>query len=329
MKKLALLLIIGITGIAGAQNLDLDQLFESSRQDVNTYFSEYTRPFMGSMASGLSNGWNNTARPHKFPGFDATVTVNISVVPADQFFFNFNNSDFNTLQTTDDGAPVPTIMGPSNNTQLYVGDPGLGTFTAPAGLQADLPLQSIGVPVPMAQIGIGLPKGTDLKIRYVPTIAITGLSDFSYSLWGIGVLHDVKQWIPGMKLLPFDLSGFVGYTNISMEFSPDIQNATDELFEFGASALTVQALISKKLFFFTPYAGIGMNFLGASFNMLGTYDIGGATITDPITIEDYGLGAGPRATIGARIKLAIFTIHADYTLQEFNNLSVGVGLSIR
>ena len=33
-------------------------------------------------------------------------------------------------------------------------------------------------------------------------------------LLGFGVLHDIKQHIPGIKTLPFDLSMLVAFTNI-------------------------------------------------------------------------------------------------------------------
>ena len=52
-----------------------------------------------------------------------------------------------------------------------------------------------------------------------------------------------------------------------------------------------------------------------------------STLTDPVdfSAKDGGL----RATVGARLKLAILTLHANYTLQEYKTLNVGVGFSIR
>ena len=65
----------------------------------------------------------------------------------------------------------------------------------------------------------------------------------------------------------------------------------------------------------------------------GTYDINNDGDTedsserDPFAF-DYS-ASGPRATAGLRLKLAILTLHGDYTFQKYNALSVGVGLSIR
>ena len=51
------------------------------------------------------------------------------------------------------------------------------------------------------------------------------------------------------------------------------------------------------------------------------------TLVDPINldIDDNGL----RFTAGLRLKLAIVTLHADYTFQKYNLLSVGFGFSVR
>ena len=39
--------------------------------------------------------------------------------------------------------------------------------------------------------------------------------------------------------------------------------------------------------------------------------------------------SGMRANIGFRIKLAVITIHADYTRAQYNVLTAGLGVSIR
>jgi hypothetical protein len=52
------------------------------------------------------------------------------------------------------------------------------------------------LPVPMYQLGLGLPKGFELKVRFAPTVK---MDDFQFNLFGIGIMHDVKQYIPGIK----------------------------------------------------------------------------------------------------------------------------------
>jgi hypothetical protein len=56
----------------------------------------------------------------------------------------------------------------------------------------------------------------------------------------------------------------------------------------------------------------------------GTYD---AKEIDPIDMK-YS-ASGPRVGAGFRLKLAVFTLHADYTLQKYNALTVGFGINVR
>jgi hypothetical protein len=49
--------------------------------------------------------------------------------------------------------------------------------------------------------------------------------------------------------------------------------------------------------------------------------------TDPINSEFDT--SGFRATGGLRIKLAVITLHADYTLGDYDALTAGFGINIR
>src|SRR5690606_3643824 len=138
-----------------------------------------------------------------------------------------------------------------------------------------------------------------------------------------GVMHDVKQWIPGMKHLPFDLSALVAYTKMNSSY--DLQDVSDtgdgkqELL-LSASGLTIQGLISKKFSVLTLYGGLGYNKINSSVNVNGTFEVeDGTTFVDPI---DLSFGEGSlRATAGFRLKLAIVTLHADYTINKYPILS--------
>lgn len=52
------------------------------------------------------------------------------------------------------------------------------------------------------------------------------------------------------------------------------------------------------------------------------------TISDPVKMEFRGAG-GARMTVGARVKLLILTVHADYTFQKYKTFTTGIGISIR
>ena len=51
------------------------------------------------------------------------------------------------------------------------------------------------------------------------------------------------------------------------------------------------------------------------------------TYTDPIDLT-YD-PSGVRATLGARLNLSFFKIFADYTVQDYNNITAGIAFSFR
>ena len=61
----------------------------------------------------------------------------------------------------------------------------------------------------MLQAGIGLPLKTEVDFRYSPEIK---LKSFNLGLMGIGLKHDLLQWIPVLNKVPIDLSVMAGHT---------------------------------------------------------------------------------------------------------------------
>ncbi|MEP1032935.1 DUF6588 family protein [Ekhidna sp.] len=347
--KLVTLLLVGLFTFNNSANAqDFGEVFKAGPEDAEKYLESYVRPIMLSFNNGLGSGWVNTAKPHKLLGFDLTATANIANIPNEDKLWQFRNSDFTNLRLqTGTEATLPTAVGGPTTTNLVVrGNAQIGPinfanesdpFPAAEGYDTkDLPIA--GFPVPAFQLGVGIVKNTDLKIRYVPTQTI---DDLSIGLFGIGVMHDIKQWIPGLKLVPFDLSGFIGYTGLKAEFDIDVDETDSNNYryeangtaEFKASSTTIQVLASKKIAILTPYIGLGYNIGGSSFKVNGDFtytdDMGqSVTIEDPVNLSFDG-GSSPRVTIGARVKLLVLTLHADYSIQKYNTFTLGAGISVR
>ena len=182
----------------------------------------------------------------------------------------------------------------------------------------------------MVQIGFGLPKGFELKMRFMPK---TKLGDNgNVNLLGFGIMHDIKQYIPGIKNLPFDLSAFVGYTKLKLDVGLD-SSKPDQRAIFESSSTTIQGLISKKIAVLTVYGGLGYNIAKTTLAMKGNYEFENPAPAPPTIVKDpvnIDVAAnGMRATAGLRLKLAVFTFHADYTLQKYKALTVGFGINVR
>ncbi|MFY0655123.1 MAG: hypothetical protein JXQ96_24060 [Cyclobacteriaceae bacterium] len=313
-------------------DLGFDEFLRAGAEDANTILGNYISPFARGFGFGMASGWYNTAKAHKPLGFDLTVTASLAKTPQKDLFFTFIENDYNNLRLLGGGSTeLPTIFGGDTNEQLETEFSGVTeTFQAPPGID----VEDFGgyVPVPMIQLGLGLVKNTDLKVRYIPTQK-SEEDGYEVGLFGIGIMHDFKQWIPGIKTVPLDLSIFVGYTKLTTDFDLSDSDITNNgTSSYNVNALTYQVLASKKLSVLTLYAGLGFNSVTSNMNMLGDYEIpasGGGTIPlkDPIDLSFNS--SGPRATLGFRLKLLIISIHADYTIQEYNTITAGIGITVR
>ncbi|MFM7855673.1 MAG: DUF6588 family protein, partial [Flammeovirgaceae bacterium] len=304
-----------ISNSAHAQS-DLDNLVKGSTEDANYLVKGYITPALNTVGYGLAQGWYNTAKPHKVLGFDLMITAAAISVPTSDLSYVVDNNKLSTIEVvtpapSGGGANVPTIFG-SNVAPTYRFKADGSTFTGAPGLDLNLPIVGTAVPIPMVQLGIGLPKGTDLKLRFFPSTALgSGGKDGNIGMFGIGLLHDVKQYIPRAKKLPFDLSAFAAYTQLDFNVNLDPINSPSQKASFGSSAITIQGLISKKISVLTFYSGLGFNIISSNLNLKGTFDLDGnmATTTDrkenPISVSNSAFS--PSFTAGLRLKLAIFT----------------------
>lgn len=335
MKRIFTLLFIVFTVgsfQAYAQD-DIDKFLEESVADGEKLIGAYISPAIKAFSLGMNQGWYNTAKPHKIAGVDLTFTGSLMRVPADEQLFDADALGLTNLTVVDpltglkkSDQSMPTILGPDTPATLSSTST-LGNttddFEAPSGLDLgeDVKLLKNKMPAAMLQLGFGLPKGTDIKLRLIPKTDLG--NDSEYKLFGIGVMHDVKQYIPGLKNLPFDLSALIGYTSMKMDVTLD--PGQSGLFE--VKSTTIQGIISKKLSVVTFYGGLGYNIAKSRLALLGDFDINGTNYTNPVDLSF--AASGMRLTTGMRLKLAVFTFHADYTVQKYNALTVGFGINVR
>jgi len=321
----------------------IETIIKGGAEDMSTYMDHYTEPFLNAFAYGLANGWYNTAATHKTLGFDLTIMGSLVTVPEEDFFFEFIDSEYQNLTLTSGGPDLPTLIGPGTGATLEV----VGEYTdettgitvpfnepldALNGIQDDLfGSNKNKIPVPMVQLGIGIVKNTELIVRYAPKVS---LADFELTFLGFGIKHDIKQWIPGLKRLPIDLSMMFGYTDLDTSYDLSNSDFTDDgLAEFNVNSWTLQAIVSKKISVLTVYGAVGYNSGATTFIMTGDYIFPSTDpnyellVTDPVNID--GKATSANVTVGARLKFAVFTLHADYTLKTYNVFTFGFGINVR
>jgi hypothetical protein len=349
--------VSGSTTTVFAQG-DAGAIIKGGIEDANTLMNGYMGPLMKSFGAGLNSGWYQTAKPHGIGGFDITFSANVTFAPSSDLTYTLDGLK-KIKPAAGQPNTAPTIFGDSkagptvevrDKSPFTGNDTAITSFALPSGLGTNI------FAVPTAQLCVGVGFGTDVSVRFVPTLS-TG--DVGVGLFGFAVKHDFKQWIPGMKDLPFDLSAMFGYTtmnaDVKLSVEPDVDADTyqpdpnkkynNQKAEFKSKAWTANVIISKKLGPFTPYLGVGYQNAKTTLAMVGDYPItvpnddvitpGPSAgyykttmdVTDPIKIE--GKLSGLRANAGFRLKLAVLTIHADYTLGKYNVASVGLGLNLQ
>lgn len=349
MKNLLFLLsFLTLTISLNAQELESILI---AGDDASKLTESYVDPVMKGLMYSLNGGWYTTAKTHKKFGFDITINANLSIVPSADKLFDFNQSDYQYLSTANGESSLSTIMGDDDtettiDVRIPVGNDEyqVGSFEMPGGITGDLPVNA--VPTPMVQVGLGLPFKTDIKLRMIPTLNFD--DQVEAKLFGLGLQHDLTQYLGPIDKLPLSVSVLGAFTNMSVVYFIEDSNGNDDGVtvnngeaEFKLDTFTIQALASLDFKIITFYGGIGYNNGKSTTKLKGDfgleYDIeddsgnfittANETVSDPINLSFDA--SGVRATFGTRLNLAFFKIFGDYTIQEYNTITAGIAFSFR
>jgi hypothetical protein len=355
---LSLLTLIGNMKVNG-QIEEIGNMMAAGAGDAEKLIQPYITPAVNAFGAALGSGWYNTAETHKLGGFDLTFTINTAIIPKKYQTFDIDNSALSLLKLEDpllNESPTVAgekVVGPQimynvmdeDNNVVYTQP----AFKMPQGLNARY------IPSPMIQAGIGLVKGTDVMFRYLPNIKYSGNE---IGLWGIGGKHDLKQWIPGLKKIPvFKMSVMYGYTKLHTFVGMDITKTTigagslpgeetntweDQYMKVWVKSHTANLLFAADLKVVCFYGGLGFVTTKTNLKLEGEFPSvhvaagevspSVTAISDPIDMEIKNQDGGftkPRFNAGIRFKLAIVTLHVDYSWANYSVLSGGLGFSFR
>jgi len=343
--------VIALQPACFAQIEEIGRFLAGGQHDAELLLEPYIAPALNAFGAALGGGWYNNAEPHKLGGFDITFTSNIAIIPGQYEKFSIDESELTTLQLADPADNItPTIAGDNvEGPQMVYNYEGFtqNAFRMPEGLNTNY------VPTPMIQAGIGLIKGTEVLVRYMPNISSRGNE---IGFWGIGGKHSLKQWIPGLKKLPaLQLSVMYGYTklhgNVDINITPNEIGAgglpgssssawDNQWMTLVTQSHTANLVVSGNFPVICAYGGIGIVSSKTNLKLEGDYpminvDEGGPfvdALIDPIDMEiknQDGSVTKPRLNAGVRFKMAIVTIHFDYSWANYSVFTAGLGFSFR
>lgn len=340
MKKITFLFLafLGLNASLQAQELETILL---AKEDASKLTEAYLKPATKGLIYSMNNGWYHTAKVHKKFGFDVTIGVSGSFAPSKDKVFDltklglqsttFTNNTSPTVAGNDD-EPVSTLT--FNGT--VQGQNVSAEFKMAQGEGVDI------VPLPVIQVGIGLPFKIEAMARFVPKV---GSDDVKGDLLGIGLKKEITSWFGPLDKLPLHVSLLAGYTTMNVDYTigdidGDIQ-ATNALTSFKLNSYTVQAIASINFPIINVYGGVGYNGGNTKSNMTADSDFIASYTTNTIpskTVTE-NLGSNPlslkstagsfNATAGLRLSMGFFKFFASYTMQEYNSANAGIAFSFR
>jgi hypothetical protein len=318
-----------------AQN-EIINLLSSGFEDANRFANEYTQPGSEALVYSLANGWYNTAKTKGLGSFEISIIAGVSQIGSNSNSFSLDQNDYNFLEfeTGSQIQQVGTVFGqnsPDIVMNITEGNQSIGSITLPQGLASE---NIEYLPNLILQGSIGLPFSTELKLRFLPEIET---KDVATQFYGAGLQHEFTNWIPGFKVLPIAISGFVGYNRFEGSYKFSEQStfitSSNESITSEINSWHYALLVSTKLPVINFYGSLGAVSGSADTRLRGEYtidsgvtEVQGLTVVDPIRLETSVNGF--RATIGTKLSLAFFKLNVDYSFQEFNTLNVGINFGI-
>lgn len=326
-----------------AQNVS--ELIHSGPADATKLAEAYFAPAFKGFGFGMNSAWYNSAKSKNLGKFDLRIQATGAMVPSSDQSFRISDINLSSkTQPANPNATTPTFFGDDTDGAVinFYDDNGnaIGDYTMPKGLGFHT------VPSPQIQLTVGVIKNTDVSLRYTPKFS--GDDFGSVQVIGFGVKHEITKLImPGKteKIIPIDIALAFGYNQLNYDYKVKVEDqlndqnpGTDlnQRVEAKLSGYTIDAIISKKLSVFTPFASIGYNSANSKLNILGTYNfqsgqsLSGPTytnFTDPVKIDRKDI-SGLRGNIGFALHLAFFRLYGSYSIGEYQAVSGGIGFGI-
>ncbi len=337
MKNLFFALMVCGVFVAQAQS-NINDLLAAGLNDAERFTNDYLDPVSEGAIYSIAGSWFNTADAKPLGGFEVSFIGNMTSFKnkEDKKSFVLNTANYENLQFVDGSTSktVSSALGDIEGVRVFVEAeiaPGITAreeFELPTGLASE---NLNFIPSGYLQGSVGLIKGTELKARFLPKI---NADDVSVGLYGIGIQHEFTKHLPADKILPVAISGVIGYTHIdgTYEFTDtNIIAGADQRIDAKINTWVFQAVVSTRLPIINFYGSLGYLSGKSETAISGTYVVQSGpfqqTYVDPFTVNNDA--SGVTANIGTKLKLGFFRLHADYTIAEFNNLSVGLSFGFR
>lgn len=313
-----------------------------SAQDVEGAITElaeengklYAHPVVSGFGAGLNSGWFRGASPRRPFSFDFSILAAGAFAPeADETFTPDFTSATEFLRdvtgktyTNPYGTETtPTAVGSGPGTEyqpqgeyrddIIANESVTGVSVDDATLSFPQGLDIPAVPLLLLQGAAGLPLGTEVVVRFIPSVEVS--EDVgSLQAFGVGALHSVSQWLPAP--LPVDVA--VGGGIQSFEVGDYLE----------ADARQVSLVVSKNLAVLTLFAAGTLEESEVDISYTVSNPDGDPTLPPDgteLAVSDEGDNSS-RLTVGFGLDLLVLKLNAEYSFAEYPVVAATLGLGI-
>lgn len=338
MKKIGLLIIIGMSAMVSKAQNDLDALLAAGVEDAQRFANDYLAPGTNGLMHSMNANWFNSGKAKPLGGFEISIIANASLVDDDNKMFNLNTANYNNVQFVSGPSSqmVSSVLGQNDPTifvEIEYDDPIFGSRTEQIELPNGIGDESANLlPTAFIQAAVGLSHGIEVKARFVPKIET---DDVSLGMYGAGLQVELTELIPTGKIWPVAVSGLVAYNHLNGEYdlteSSNIEGDNQRV-ENDTNTWLFQLVASTKLPVINFYGGLGYISGKSESDLLGTYRVTDGIISADPVVDPFSVSSevsAVRGTIGTKLKLGFFRLNAEYHLAEFNAFSVGINFGFR
>ncbi len=313
-----------------AQN-DINQFAENTIEDVTKFGKAYANPAAKGVMYNLSNGWYNTAKVKEGLNFEISVVGNLTFVKRDESKFALNTLDYNNVRFEDGSISkdVPTIFGENEANIIALIDYNFNGQNEP--IEIELPNgidDNVNyAPNVFLQGSVGVFKATEIKVRFAPKIMYGRIEK---QLYGFGLQHEFSKWLIKEDAFPLHVSAFVGYTKFNGFYDVKESGEQDENqgIDTEIDTWNFSLIGSTKFEKLNFYAGIAYLTAKADTKFDGVYQLEEEYAAFQDLVNDFSVenkNSGMSGTLGANYKLTSVVFNLSYNIQEFSNVTLGIG----
>ncbi|MDR5591834.1 DUF6588 family protein [Christiangramia sediminicola] len=325
MKNITKIMFLGIFAFS------LNTSAQEAQTDLDLFVNDmlflangFASPASESAAYQATAGWFTSARALDKWQVDVSLHANAIFVPTSKKEFTINNNDFNILQITgDERAVLPTAFGGDTDIQ-FEGEVDYAGQTIPISeFDAIDGIDKGALAYPFAQVSVGLPYGTEIAVRALPSLEIDG-SEFS--TYGVGLKHNFGQYFRFNDEEDLQVAAVVSYNifDVKYDFDPISVDQVVQLNQIDVSAdvWMAEALASKKYENFEIFGALGVAM--SDFE----YEFGGSGLALPLINSEItrlnDKSAQFKGDIGFNLYFDRFKISTMATAGKFVNLNLGL-----